>query len=211
MLYSLYINTEDRKFMLLFLTQIVFAETREFSFSETTGNLFVKVYKAETLGSALAHNHAIGAKNWKGSAQINTNDLSKCSFSFSVPVNDLEVDSVKFRKLAGIADQGQPSDSERKDIRANMLAEDQLNAKKFDTIFFKSTTCTKDTIKGNFTLRGKTNDVSIPVKMEVGEKVSIKGQFDLKSTDYGFNAYSIMFGQIANQETMTIVFDIKSE
>ena len=100
------------------------------------------------------------------------------------------MNSATFRKLAGIADQGQPSDSERKDIRANMLAEGQLNAKKFNTISFESTTCSKDTIKGKFTLRGKTNDVSIPVKMDVGEQVSIKGQLDIKSTDYGFEAYS---------------------
>jgi len=197
--------------MFLFLTQLVFAETLDYSFSESTGNLFVKVYKADTMGAALAHNHAVGAMNWTGSAKIDTEDLSKCNFTFSVPVNDLEVDSAKFRKLAGIADQGQPSDSERKDIRANMLAEGQLNAKKFNTISFESTTCSKDTIKGKFTLRGKTNDVSIPVKMDVGEKVSMKGQFDIKSTDYGFEAYSIMFGQIANKETMTVVFDIKSK
>ena len=197
--------------MFLFLTQLVFAETRDYSFSESTGNLFVKVYKADTIGAVLAHNHAVGATNWTGSAKIDTEDLSKCNFTFSVPVNDLEVDSAKFRKLAGIADQGQPSDSEREEIRANMLAEGQLNSKKFNTISFESTTCSKETIKGKFTLRGKTNDVSIPVKMDVGEQTSIKGQFDIKSTDYGFEAYSVFMGQIANQETMTVVFDIKSK
>ena len=197
--------------MLLFFTQLVFAETKDFSFSESTGNLFVKVYKADTYGAALAHNHAIGAKNWKGSAKIDKEDLSKCNFTFSVPVNELEVDDAKFRKLAGIADQGQPSESERKDIKANMLAEGQLNAEKFNTISFESTACSKDSIKGKFTLRGKSNDVTIPVKMDIGEQMAIKGQFDIKSTDYGFDAYSIMFGQIANKETMTIVFDLKSK
>ena len=38
----------------------------------------------------------------------------------------------------------------------------------------------KTAIKGKSTLRGKTNDVSIPVKMDVGEQVRIKGQFDIK-------------------------------
>lgn len=196
--------------MFLFLTQLVFAESKDVTFSDTTGNLFVKVYKADTYGAALAHNHAIGATGWSGSASIDPADPSTCKFSFSVPVNKLEADSPKFRKLAGIDDQGQPSESERKDITANMLADGQLNVSTFSTISFESTSCTKDNIKGKFTLRGKTNDVSIPVAMNVGEKVSIKGQFDIKSTDYGFEAYSIMFGQIANQEKMTIVFDLTS-
>jgi polyisoprenoid-binding protein YceI len=196
--------------MFFLLTQLVFAESKDFTFSDNAGNLYIKVYKADTMGSALAHNHAIGATGWKGTASVDKTDLATCKFSFSVPVNGLEADSAKFRKLAGIADQGQPSDSERTDIKANMLAEGQLNAKKFGTISFESTSCSKDNIKGKFTLRGKTNDISIPVKMEVGEKLSLKGQFDIKSTDYGFAAYSIMFGQIANQETMTIVFDMTS-
>ena len=47
-------------------------------------------------------------------------------------------------------------------------------------------------------------------KWMLENKAGIKGQFDIKSMDYGFEAYSTMFGQI-KQRNDDCCSDIKSK
>jgi polyisoprenoid-binding protein YceI len=191
--------------------QMAQAEPTNYGFTANTSTLFVKVYKADSLASDLAHDHAIQAVGWSGKATIDPSNISACDISISVPVNNLYVDKTEIRKLAGL--EGEVSDSQRKEIQGNMLSEGQLNADKYPMITFKSTSCSGSasnlTLKGDFTLRGKTNSVSIPVKMNTDNGLSLKGSFPIKATEYGFQPYSAMFGAVANKDQMEIHFDIK--
>jgi len=202
--------------MIFFLSQLVFtakAETMNYGFTANQSTLYVKVYKAESLASDLAHDHAIQAVGWSGKAIIDLDNLSGCDISLSVPVNNLYVDKTEIRKLAGL--EGEISDSQRKEIQGNMLSKGQLNADAFPMITFKSTSCEGSgeniTLKGDFTLRGKTNAISIPVKMITADGLSMKGTFPIKATDYGFEPYSALFGAVSNKNEMEIHFDLKGK
>ena len=197
----------------LLFSQIVMAAPQEYKFSQADSLLYVKVYKrTDTIGAGAAHNHAIQAQSWHGNASWDASDASTCSFSFSVPVINLVLDKTKIRKIAGL--KGEVSDSQRAEIKGNMLSEGQLYADKYPNISFASTSCEvsgdKVLLNGKLSLRGQTNPVKIPVTISVDDVLNIKGSFDVKATDYGFEPYSALFGAVANKDTMEIHFDLKT-
>lgn len=199
--------------LIALLSQIALATPQEYKFSRNDSLLYVKVFKAETLASAAAHNHAIEAQSWHGTATWDVDDVSACAFSFSVPVQNLAVDKTKIRKIAGL--KGEVSQSQQLEIKGNMLSPDQLNVDKYPKITFQSTSCSGAgsdiSLSGNFTLRGKTNAVTIPVQLKTDDGLGLKGSFTIKATDYGFEPYSAMFGAVANKNEMEIHFDIKAK
>jgi polyisoprenoid-binding protein YceI len=189
------------------------AAPQDYAFLANKGLLYVKVYKQDTIASAAAHNHAVQANGWSGKATWDPDDLSTCTLAITVPVNNLYADKTETRKIAGL--QGEVSESQRKDITKNMIGEGQLNADKYPLITFKSSSCeaTGDTVtlKGKFTMRGVTNNISVPVKVNTEKGLQIKGSFKVKATDYGFEPYSAMFGAVANENSMEIHLDLFSE
>ena len=198
---------------LYLLVAVALATPENYVFSATKGLLYIKVLKADTIASAAAHNHAIQAVGWSGKATWDKDDFSACSLKITVPVNNLYVDKTSTRKAAGL--KGEVSDSQRKDITKNMLAEGQLNADKYPLIGFKSTSCrgseNKATIVGDFTLRGVTNQISGPVSVSDDGGIRLTGSYSIKATEYGFEPYSIAFGSIANQDEMTVFLDLVAE
>ena len=197
-----------------FLFGISNSQAKETQFSDKNSNMFVKVFKdQEGYGSFLAHNHAVQAVGWSSSFKY---EVGSCELSITVPVKQLNVDPPALRKTLGTDFEGVIAEGDRETIKENMLASGQLNASKHSTIEFKSQSCElsadKSKIKGDFTLRGVTNSIEIPVEFsEEGESVSLKGRFPIKSTDYGFEPYSAMFGQIANKAEMVIEFHLMSK
>ena len=197
-----------------FLLALSSAQAKEVQFSDKSSSIFVKVFKdVDGYGAFLAHNHAIEAKGWSAGFKYE-DDL--CELSLTVPVKQLDVDPPSLRKSLGGDFKGEISEGDRETIKKNMLASDQLNAAKHSTIQFTAKKCElsgeKSFITGDFTLRGVTQSIVIPVSFaEDGDSVALKGNFEVKSTDYGFEPYSAMFGQIANKTEMVIEFNLKSQ
>ena len=206
--------------MLSLLSFGLFAQAApvDYQFDTKMTNLYVTVYKDNsTLLASQAHNHAIRAKNYTGSLKWDAEDPSQCNIAISFAVADMEVDSAQARTLAATKEKDPKikkgfektiSDSQRKDVRKNMLSKGQLNGDTHKTISFQSTSCTADSITGNFTLRGVSKEITMPAKIRTAEsgpwKFLVKGQFKIKSTDFGFKPYSGLGGAVANQDTMSI-------
>ena len=199
--------------LLTLVTGLSQAAPQDYVFLANRGLLYVKVMKADTIAAAAAHNHAIQAVGWSGKATWNKEDYSACSLSIVVPVNNLYVDKTETRRVAGL--EGEASDSQRQTITKNMLAEGQLNAEDHPLITFKSTSCTgegeKATIVGEYTMRGVTRSISVPVSVTDDDGFRIKGSFSVKATDFGFEPYSTGFGAIANQDKMEVFLDLYSK
>ena len=197
-------------FALLALIQMASAAPKDVAFLSNKGVLYVQVYKAPTLAADLSHDHAIQAVGWSGKAKWDPEEYSSCDISISVPVNNLQVDNPDIRKLAGL--EGTISESMRKDVKKHMLSDIQLDAEKYPMISFQSTSCEgagdSMTLKGNFTMHGITNAVSIPVTVSDTDGISLKGSFPVTATDYGIEPYSAMFGAVANKDEMKITFDL---
>ena len=195
------------------LLSTALAAPQDYAFLANQGLLYVKVYKADTIAAAAAHDHAIQAVGWSGKATWDIENISSCSVSITVPVNNLYVDKTETRRIAGL--EGEVSDSQRKEIQGNMLGESQLNADKYPLITFKSTGCEQEGerifLKGDFTLRGKTNSVKVPIDVSTEDGLSLKGMFPIKATQYGFEPYSALFGAVANQDGMEIHFNLEAK
>jgi len=205
-------------FLSFSLLSSVWAAPQEYSFDTKGSDLYVTVYKNDkTLLSAAAHNHAIRAKNWKGKLKWDAENLAGCDIAVSFNVSDLEVDSDYSRNLAASKEENKKikkgfeksiSDSDRKEVRKNMLSEGQLNSDKHKTISFQSTSCTADSVTGDFTLRGVTKSVTMPAKIKTADKGAwkflVKGSFKIQTTDFGFEPYSGLGGAVANKPEMRI-------
>jgi polyisoprenoid-binding protein YceI len=200
------------------LLSSVWAAPQEYSLDPKGSDLYVTVYKNDkTLLSAAAHNHAIRAKSWTGSLKWDAENPAGCNIAVSFNVSDLEVDSDYSRNLAASKEKNKKikkgfektiSDSDRKEVRKNMLSEGQLNGDKHKTISFQSTSCTADSVTGDFTLRGVTKSVTMPAKIKTADKGAwkflVKGSFKVQSTDFGFEPYSGLGGAVANKPEMSI-------
>lgn len=195
---------------LFFLSNLANGAPQDFAFLSNKGLLYVHVHKAETLAADLSHDHAIQAVGWSGKATFDLEDYSTCQISISVPVNNLQVDNPDVRKIAGIA--GTISDGMRSDVKKHMLSDVQLDADKYPMISFKSTGCegtgASMTLKGNFTLHGTTKAVNIPVAVSNDDGLTLKGTLPIKTTDYGIEPYSAMFGAVGNKDEMEIHFNL---
>ena len=201
--------------MLTFIltTSIASAAPKDYAFLSNRGLLYVKVLKDETTAaSGLSHNHAIQAVGWSGKATWDTENVETCSVSLAVPANSLYADRLEVRQKAGLS--GSISDSQRKEITKNMLKKDQLWADQHPMITFKSSSCAggpdQATINGKFTLRGVTRDIRVPVTVDSSAGLKLTGSFKVKATDYGFQPYSAMFGQLKNQNEMSIHLELVS-
>ena len=188
------------------------AAPTEYALLANKGILYINVYKdPEALGAALAHDHAIQAVGWSGKATWDPDNAAACNISVTVPVNNLQVDRKETRQISGL--EGEVSDSQRAEITQNMLAKDQLNAANHPTISFQSTGCSADgekvTLNGTFSLRGVSKSISVPVTVSTDDGVRIKGSFKIKATDYGFEPYSALFGQIRNSNEMKVTLDLQ--
>ena len=205
-------------FLSLSLLSSAFAEPKEYAFDTKASDLYVTVYKNDkTLLSAAAHNHAMRATKWTGKLNWDAEKPEACNIAVSFNVADLEVDSDYSRNLAASKEPDKKikkgfektiSKGDRQEVRKNMLSEGQLNGDKHKTISFQSTSCTADSVTGTFTLRGVTNTVTMPAKIKTADtgawKFLVKGHFNIKSTDYGFEPYSGLGGAVANKPEMRI-------
>lgn len=175
------------------------------------GTLYVQVFKdPETLGAGLSHDHVMVAKGWSGSASYDAANPGACNISITVPVSSLDVDPDYMRKAVGYdtmltADQ-------REDVRTNMLASGQLDAGSHPNITFQSTSCAADSITGNLTIRGKTQQVTLNAKIaEDGSSFSAKGQVTIRATQFGFQPYSALFGQLKNRDDMKLTVKLENK
>ena len=177
-----------------------------------SGTLYVVVKKDEdTFASALSHNHAVKANGWSGSVTWHPSDAGECKVEISVPVASLIVDDNATRSLAGLGEG--PSDSDRQTIKENMLAADQLNGSKFPSVTFSSTSCSGTsgnvTVKGNMGLRGATKAISPSLAVTAdGSTFTAKGSFQVNHTDFGFEPFSALFGQLKNSNQLTFHVDV---
>ena len=176
------------------------------------GSLYIQVYKdPTTVAQALAHDHVIQAKGWTGVATYDPENPAACDIRVSVPVGQLVVDEKGLREQLGY--DTFPSDSEREDIRKEMLGSGVLDAEKYPTVTFISTSCADDgervKVTGDMTLHGVTRTVVVPMTLKADEvNFSAKGSTKLKSSDYSMPPFSAGFGALKNQDTMILVVSL---
>lgn len=177
------------------------------------GITHIVVYKdASTLAAGLSHDHAIRAQGLSGSFTWNAADPSACRLKVVVPVGQLDVDAPATRKAAGI--EGTLSDGQRADVKKNMLAKGQLYADNFPTLSFQSDGCSLDgdafAVQGDLTIRGKAKRVILRGSLSADDaSFALQGSVKIKATDFGFEPYTALLGQLKNENEMKLVVDLR--
>jgi hypothetical protein len=187
------------------------ANRDNYVFSHNESLLYIQVFRdASALGG---HDHVVRATNWSGALNQVEGEPGACDLSYTLTVGDLVADESAMRDLVGYNDT--ISESDRAQIRENMLALEQLNAVAHPIISFSSTSCqmtggADGTISatGQITIRGQTKQIEkeMPYTIQDGS-LFFSGSLSVTHSDFGFAPYSALFGVFKNAEEMQISID----
>jgi polyisoprenoid-binding protein YceI len=189
--------------------------TLTYDFDADNSLIYVQVFKDEDAWlSGMAHNHVIRADEYSGKVEYNLDDLSACDVSFTLQVDDLQVDESAMRDYVGYSEP--LADDDRTQIRANMMEESQLNASAYQTISFQSTSCTGDggavadlAVAGTLRVRGADASINTQVTLTVYEgKLYAQTSFDVRHADIGMSPYSFLGGAVRNDDPLSFVLDV---
>lgn len=179
---------------------------------DSSSRLVVLVYKdPDTMGAGLSHDHVVQAKGFTGRVIWDEADPGACQVSFSVPVSQLDVDYPANRVRYGL--EGGLSESQRADVRKNMLAKDQLDSARYPKITFESTGCDGTVglvkVQGTLTIHGTGKAVTAPMTVAIdGDTFTASGSFGARHSDFGMAPFTAMFGQLKNKDPLSFQLNV---
>jgi polyisoprenoid-binding protein YceI len=174
--------------------------------------LVVQVFKEGAM-SALAQDHAVHATELSGSIVADASSPKASSVNVVVQTKTIINDDPKMRARYGL-----PLDiaeGDRASIGKTMRGPDVLDVEKHATIAFKSTAVdvvvdadgktAKGKVTGDFTLRGVTKKLTIPVTVTLqGDTIDAKGSVRFKGSDWGMAPLSMFLGGIKNKDELLL-------
>jgi len=143
--------------------------------------------------SAFGHDHEVSAPVASGTVDTEARRVEFTVRSASMKVLDPKV-----------------SDKDREEIQKNMVGPEVLDVEKYPEIRFRSTTGEQSagswTVKGELTLHGQTQPVTVTVKEQSGHYV---GSAKIKQTDFGIKPVKVAGGTVKVKDELRIDFDIQ--
>lgn len=158
------------------------------------------------LFSALAHDHEIGVKSFRGRITISERGIGEASLEMEIDARSLVV----LDRKIGEADRAKI---------ARSMHEDVLESAKYPQMLFKSVSVSDLTtgaggefrfrLTGDLTLHGVTKRVTIPVSafLTPGQLRAV-GKYTLKQSDFGIKPYSTAGGTIKVKDEVVVNFQI---
>jgi polyisoprenoid-binding protein YceI len=170
--------------------------------------VLIQVGKAGLFGFA-GHAHEVAAPEVRGRVMFDLADLTHASVSLEFAAAALRVTG-----------KGEPPADVAK-VQTVMLGERVLNVTRFPTIVFSSrrvsvavrTTGTADVvIEGDMTLHATTRPMSIraSVTLDAGGRITARGSFVLKQTDFGMVPVTAAGGTIRVKDELDIQFVLRT-
>jgi polyisoprenoid-binding protein YceI len=154
--------------------------------------------------SAFAHDHTIAIRGFNGETDFTYGTVEPASLEITIKADSLAVtDKV--------------SEKDRQNIETTMRNE-VLDVAKYPEISFKSSSVSASKtgegqyqarIAGEITLRGVSRPLTIPARLEFGDKaLRAQGGFTLKQSSFGIKPVSIAGGTIKVKDELKLSFDI---
>ena len=180
----------------------------ELTVDAADSQVVIRVGKAGVFGFA-GHRHEVTATEVHGRVTLDPRDLQRTSGS---------------RERAAAARRGTGKDERRADVgevQRVMLSEQVLDVKRFPTIVFQSrrvsvTTRTANTaevlIEGDVRLHGTTRPLSVHASaaFDAGGRLTARGSFLLKQTDFGMVPVTAAGGTIRVKDELDIQFVLRA-
>lgn len=173
--------------------------------------LHLLVYKGGSL-ARLGHNHVISSRSVRGTVWLG-DSVAKSGFDIQVPVNELIVDDDATRQAEGEDFPLNIQQAAKDGTKANMLRDNQLDGEHFPLITLQSSSMEGNwktaTVQAYMRIKDHTRTVSVPVQLErKGGSLIVKGEFQIKQTDFGISPMSVAMGALQVQNAVTIKFQI---
>ncbi len=145
------------------------AMAAEYVIRADQSELVVLVFKTG-FAAALAHDHVVRATRVAGSISGDPTNPATTVVRVTVAAETLAADEPDMRKKHGLA--AVLGDADRREIQATMLGETQLHVAAYPDITFRSVSVEPRPpagflVTGDFTLRGTTRRLSVPVTAEL--------------------------------------------
>lgn len=171
----------------------------------------VLVYRGGALAT-LGHNHVLSSQDVAGTVWLHE-QLELSGFALSVPVGTLIVDDDQARNEEGAEFPPQVPESAREGTKRNLLSEAVLDGAKQPRIEIRSVaiagTREQPSVTARMTIKAQSRDIHVPVFMnEQGQSLRIRGEFDIKQSDFGIKPYSVALGALQVQDTVRIKFNL---
>jgi polyisoprenoid-binding protein YceI len=199
------------KAVLLQVPATAFACTGAYRIDPADTNLHILVYRGGPM-ARLGHNHVIGSSSVKGNVWCG-DSLASSGFDITVPVNTLIVDDNDARAAEG-EDFAQNVWEEAKiGTKANMLRENLLDGARFPYINIRSVSVQGNadapTVIAVFHIKDQTRTVTVPVTLRATDSsLRIKGEFEIRQTDFGITPTSVALGALLVQDTIKVKFEL---
>ena len=181
-----------------------------FKIDPSRSSLVVQIFR-DGVAAKLGHDHVVQATTFSGSVTYDPAAPALSSVAAEVQTATLEVDVAETRRRFGL--EGQPSTSDVAEIDKSMKSEGQLDASRFPTITFASTTITPEMperylVTGQLTIRGVTRDVRFPAKAVMeGPVFRATATLTFMQSAFGYKPYSALLGAIKNKDAVMLHID----
>jgi polyisoprenoid-binding protein YceI len=177
----------------------------------TTSTLHILVYRGGAMAK-FGHNHVISSRSVQGSIWLGT-VLEGSGFDITVPVNELIVDDNNARALEGEDFAATVSQEAKDGTKANMLRESLLDGARFPFIHIRSVGLQGDanapTVVAALRIKDQTRNVTLPVTLQsASSSMRIKGELEIRQTDFGITPLSVALGALQVQDTIRIKFEL---
>ena len=177
----------------------------------TSSKLHILVYRGGTL-ARLGHNHVISSRNisgniWRGRS------LQDSGFDIMIPVNALIVDDNEARAAEGEDFPLNVTEDAKQGTKANMLRSTLLDGASYPDIHIKSVSLQGDQnaplVVAALRIKDQTRQISLPVTLRSADgQLHIKGEFDIKQTDFGITPLNVALGALLVLDTVKIKFEL---
>ncbi|MBC7918662.1 MAG: YceI family protein [Rhodoferax sp.] len=180
-----------------------------YTIDATASTLHILVYRGGPMAK-LGHNHVISSPNVQGSIWRGAS-LASSGFDITVPVNDLIVDNGSARAAEGDDFATNVNQEAIEGTKANMLRESVLDGARFPVIRIQSVSVQGDanapTVVAALRIKDQTRHVTLPLALQATDSgMHIKGEFDIRQTDFGITPISVALGALQVQDTLKIKF-----
>jgi polyisoprenoid-binding protein YceI len=156
----------------------------------------------------IGHDHAVAAKNFSGQVRFSPENVGNSSVQLSIDAGTLVV-----------RDEPSVSESDRKQIQANMEGPEVLDIAKFPRITFQSVAVTGNAtapeqlmLRGRLNLHGVEKEIAFPVQFHSeANRLRVTGMAAVTQTEFGIKPIKVAAGGLRVKDQVNVKFEILAE
>jgi len=184
---------------------LVRCATESYQIDPAKSSVTIEVGKAGAFSFIAGHTHEVAGPIAGGTIDVDRQNASASRVHLVIATSSLKV-----------SPKGEPHDDRAK-VQQTMESDQVLDIVRYPELKFDRTSVSETgheqssmdlRITGDLTIRDATHSISVPVRVELGERmITATGQFSIKQTTYGIKPITVG-GVVAVKDALVICFSI---